>query len=243
MRRCTWLSRTAVRSSDLDHPCVSVRCTRPVTQRSELAPGRRPARLTTCPERWSRCATAASSDRPARALIAAAVQQRLVRPQDLSDLGRQRAGRCPSDGSSARPSTTSPAARTRCPSSTTPAACGVPGCLNRRVNGRSAAERCLVPRQRLHDWLVTVEVNGMQHHEPAGQRGGRCPSGGLQTAGRLVVDVSSYAVRHQRGRRVAHGRGADVTRLGAEPRPVQTRLPALRPGRRTGRSRPPARLA
>ena len=47
------------------------------------------------------------------------------------------------------------------------------------------------------DWLVTVEVNGMQHHELLASEADDIRRAGLQIRGRLVVDISSYAVRHR----------------------------------------------
>jgi hypothetical protein len=45
--------------------------------------------------------------------------------------------------------------------------------------------------------LVTVEVNGLQHYEQTLQEADDFRRAVLQIGGRIVVDLSSYAVRHQ----------------------------------------------
>jgi hypothetical protein len=47
------------------------------------------------------------------------------------------------------------------------------------------------------EWLVTVEVNGMQHHDLLASEADDLRRTGLQIRGRLVVDISSYSVRRR----------------------------------------------
>jgi hypothetical protein len=46
-------------------------------------------------------------------------------------------------------------------------------------------------------YLVTVEVNGIQHYEQLLREADDFQRAVLQISGRIVVDLSSYAVRHQ----------------------------------------------
>lgn len=46
-------------------------------------------------------------------------------------------------------------------------------------------------------WLVTVEINGVQHRELLAAEADDRRRAGLQVLGRLVVDISSWTVRHQ----------------------------------------------
>ena len=47
------------------------------------------------------------------------------------------------------------------------------------------------------DWLVTVEVNGMQHHDLLASEADESVEPACRRRGRLVVDISSYTVRHR----------------------------------------------
>lgn len=50
------------------------------------------------------------------------------------------------------------------------------------------------------DYLVTVEVNGLQHYEQTLREADDFRRAVLQIGGRIVVDLSSYAVRHELAR-------------------------------------------
>jgi hypothetical protein len=50
------------------------------------------------------------------------------------------------------------------------------------------------------EFLVTVEVNGLQHYEQTLREADDFRRAVLQIGGRIVIDLSSYAVRHQLAR-------------------------------------------
>ena len=185
---------------DLDDPAVRVvvHQTRHL-ERSEVHPTLRPARLR-LPRAVVESASNVAIERPgrARAIIAAAVQQRLVRPQDLRAFASQRR--------------TLPGRRLVL--ETINDAAGGSHSLPELdfLRGLRAAGLPEPVRQRklqhadgtwyldndFTDYLVTVEVNGMQHYEQLLREADDVQRAVLQISGRIVVDLSSYAVRHQR---------------------------------------------
>ena len=169
-------------------------------------------------------ASAAHADSRTRALIAAAVQQRLLRPADLSRVVE------------ARPTLPKRLLIRETIADVVGGAHSLP-----ELDYARALRRAALPeptRQRkvcrpngvwyldndFDDWLVTVEVNGMQHLELLASEADDVRRGGLQRRGRLVVDVSSYSVRHRE--RVAVLRTAEaLMSRGWVPSPsVRTRL-------------------
>jgi hypothetical protein len=185
---------------DLDDPAVhvAVHQTRHL-ERSEVHPTLRPARLR-LPRAVVDSASQVALERPARAraVIAAAVQQRLVRPQDLRAFA---AGRRTLPGRRLVLETINDAAG---------GAHSLPEL--EFLHGLRAAGLPEPARQRklqhadgtwyldndFTDYLVTVEVNGLQHYEQLLREADDFQRAVLQISGRIVVDLSSYAVRHQR---------------------------------------------
>ena len=185
---------------DLDDPGlrVTVHQTRHL-EKAEVHPTLRPARLR-LPRAVVESASHVAIERPgrARALLAAAVQQRLVRPQDLRTFvtGRR----------------TLPGRRLVL--ETIDDAAGGAHSLPELefLRGLRAAGLPEPARQRklrhadgtwyldndFNDYLVTVEVNGLQHYEQLLREADDFQRAVLQISGRIVVDLSSYAVRHQR---------------------------------------------
>jgi hypothetical protein len=207
----------------LDHPMVSIRLHQTRHASSELAPGRTPARHN-LPRAVVEMASAAHADNRTRAVIAAAVQQRLVRPADLSRVVE------------ARPTLPKRLLIRETIADVAGGAHSLP-----ELDYARALRRARLPaptRQRkvcrpngvwyldndFDDWLVTVEVNGMQHHDLLASEADDVRRGGLQRRGRLVVDISSYTVR--RRERVAVLRTAEaLMSRGWVPSPsVRTRL-------------------
>ena len=185
---------------DLDDPAVrvAVHQTRHL-ERSEVHPTQRPARLR-LPRAVVESASQVAIERPnrARALIAAAVQQRLVRPQDLRAFASARR--------------TLPGRRLVL-ETINDAAGGAHSLPELEfLRGLRAAGLPEPTRQRklqhadgtwyldndFTDYLVTVEVNGLQHYEQLLREADDFQRALLQISGRIVVDLSSYAVRHQR---------------------------------------------
>jgi len=166
--------------------------------RSEVHPTLRPARLR-LPRAVVESASQVAIERPgrARALIAAAVQQRLVRPRDLRAFATMRR--------------TLPGRRLVL--ETIDDAAGGAHSLPELelLRGLRAAGLPEPARQRklqhadgtwyldndFTAYLVTVEVNGIQHYEQLLREADDFQRAVLQISGRIVVDLSSYAVRHQ----------------------------------------------
>jgi hypothetical protein len=185
---------------DLDDPAVrvTVHQTRHL-ERSEVHPTLRPTRLR-LPRAVVESASQVAVARPARAraVIAAAVQQRLVRPQDLRAFAT---GRRTLPGRRLVLETINDAAG---------GAHSLPELeflRGLRAAGLPEPSR----QQRLQhadgtwyldndftEYLVTVEVNGLQHYEQLLREADDFQRAVLQISGRIVVDLSSYAVRHQR---------------------------------------------
>jgi hypothetical protein len=184
---------------DLNHPAVRVLVhqTRHLEE-AEVHPTLRPPRL-----RLPRAIVESASDVAvrlpgrARALIAAAVQQRLVRPAELQTFASSRR--------------TLPGRRLLL--ETIADAWGGAHSLPELeyLRGLRAAGLPLPTRQRklrrrdgtwyldndFDEHLVTVEVNGLQHYELLLREADDVQRAVLQISGRIVVDLSSYAVRHQ----------------------------------------------
>jgi hypothetical protein len=207
----------------LDHPKVRVRLHQTRHASSDLAPGRSPARHN-LPRAVVEMASAMPSDNRTRAVIAAAVQQRLLGPGHLSQVVE------------ARPTLPKRLLIRETIADVAGGAHSLP-----ELDYARALRRAGLPeptRQRkvcrpngvwyldndFDDWLVTVEVNGMQHHDLLASEFDDVRRGGLQRRGRLVVDISSYTVR--RRERVAVLRTAEaLMSRGWVPSPsVRTRL-------------------
>jgi hypothetical protein len=184
---------------DLDDPAVRVivHQTRHL-ERSEVHPTLRPTRLR-LPRAVVESASQVAIERPgrARALIAGAVQQRLVRPQDLRAFATARR--------------TLPGRRLVL-ETINDAAGGAHSLPELEfLRGLRAAGLPEPARQRklqhadgtwyldndFTAYLVTVEVNGLQHYEQLLREADDFQRAVLQISGRIVVDLSSYAVRHQ----------------------------------------------
>ncbi len=185
---------------DLDDPAVrvTVHQTRHLEQ-SEVHPTLRPARLR-LPRAVVESASQVAIERPGRtrALIAAAVQQRLVRPQDLRAFaaarrtlpGRRLVLETINDAAGGAHSLPEleflRAVR----------AAGLPEPSRQRK--LQHADGTWYLDNDFTTYLVTVEVNGLQHYEQLLREADDFQRAVLQISGRIVVDLSSYAVRHQR---------------------------------------------
>lgn len=183
---------------DLVHPLVTVRVhqTRHL-EIGEVHPVLTPARIR-LPRAVMESASAVAVGRPrrARAIIAAAVQQRLVRPPDLHAFGTVRR--------------TLPGRRLLL--ETIADAAGGSHSLPEIdfLRGLSRAGLPTPTRQRrvrradgtwyldidFDEYEVTVEINGLQHYELLLSESDDLRRAVLQIGGRIVVDVSCYAVRH-----------------------------------------------
>jgi hypothetical protein len=169
-------------------------------QAAEIHPTRRPARL-----RLPRAVVESASDitirQPARAraLIAAAVQQRLVRPDELRLFA---AGRRTLPGRRLLLETIGDA---QGGAHSLPEQeflrgvrrAGLPEPRRQRVLRRADGTWYL--DNDFVDYLVTVEVNGLQHYEQTMRERDDFRRAVLQIGGRIVVDLSSHAVRHHIG--------------------------------------------
>lgn len=78
------------------------------------------------------------------------------------------------------------------------------------------------------DYLVTVEVNGLQHYEQTLREHDDFRRAILQIGGRIVVDLSSYAVRHELPRSLLLIAEALVSRGYVPPPPTRIRLEQMR---------------
>lgn len=143
-------------------------------------------------------ASAVALSRPyrARAIVAAAVQQRLVRPADLREFalsrptlpGRRLLLECCAEaegGAHSLPEMEYLRALRRT---------GLPEPTRQRVlqhaDGRWYLDNDFQP------YLVTVEINGIQHYEQMLRERDDFRRAVLQIGGRIVVDLSTYVVRH-----------------------------------------------
>jgi hypothetical protein len=183
---------------DLVDSAVTVRVhqTRHVT--SDVAPLRQPAR-----QKLARAvvelASSASTENRTRALIAAAVQQRLVRPDHLREfiasrptlpkrrLIRETVGDV-AGGAQSLPELDYSRALRRV---------GLPQPVRQRKVRRQNGVWYL--DNDFDEWSVTVEVNGSQHYGLLASEADGVRRTVLQLHGRIVVDVSSYVVRHRVG--------------------------------------------
>jgi hypothetical protein len=183
----------------LDHPVVRVQVhqTRHL-ERDHVHPALRPARLR-LPRAIVELASGAAIHSPgrARAVIAAAVQQRLVRPFELREFAVSRR--------------TLPGRRLLL--ETINDAQGGAHSLPELefLRGLRSAKLPEPSRQQklqrtdgtwyldneFTEFLVSVEVNGLQHYEQLLREADDLRRAVLQISGRMVLDVSSYAVRHQ----------------------------------------------
>lgn len=181
---------------DLVHPRVTIRVHQTRHVSSDVVRLRRPARQSVA-RATVELASLAASDNRARALIAAAVQQRLVRPDHLYSfvvarptLPRRRlireTVRDVAGGAHSLPELDyARALRTA----------GIPQPTRQRRVRRPSGAWYL--DNDFEVWAVTVEINGIQHNELLAGEADAVRRGALQAGGRIVVDVSSYAVRHR----------------------------------------------
>ncbi|MEO7981145.1 MAG: hypothetical protein ABI807_09680 [Sporichthyaceae bacterium] len=192
---------------DLEHPLVTVRVHQTRHPAQSVVPGRTPARHTMARAVVETASTAADEDL-ARALLAAAVQQRLVRPSEMDafletrrTMPRRRLLRETIDdvagGAHSLPELEYARALRRA---------GLPEPTRQRLVRRPHGSYYL--DNDFEPWLVTVEVNGSQHDDARARDYDDERRGRLQAGGRLVVDLSSYVVR--RLPRVAVLRTADA---------------------------------
>jgi hypothetical protein len=207
----------------LDHPMVNVRLHQTRHASSELSPGRTPARHN-LPRAVVEMASAARDDGRTRAVLAAAVQQRLLRPTDLSRvlearptlpkrlLIRETIGDV-AGGAQSLPELEYARALRRA---------GLPEPTRQRKVCRPNGVWYL--DNDFDEWLVTVEVNGMQHHDLLASEADDVRRGGLQRHGRLMVDVSSHTVRRRERVAVLRTAEALMSRGWVPPRAVQARL-------------------
>lgn len=182
--------------SDLVDPLVTVRVhqTRHVT--SEIVPLRQPARQSVARATVELAALTASDNR-SRALIAASVQQRLVRPDHLlafirtrPTLPKRRLIR-ETVGDAVGGAHSLPELEY----SRAPRRAGLPQPTRQRKVRRANGVWYL--DNDFEEWAVTVEINGMQHYELLASEADDLRRTVLQVAGRIVVDVSSHAVPHR----------------------------------------------
>lgn len=182
--------------SDLVDQFVTVRVHQTRHLASDVIPQRQPARQSVA-RSTIELASAAASDNRTRALIAATVQQRLVRPEHLHafinarrTLPRRRLIRetvlDAAGGAHSLPELDYARALRRC---------GLPQPTRQRVVRRPNGVWYLDNDFEL--LRVTVEVNGMQHYELLASEADDLRRTVLQVQGRIVVDLSSYAVRHR----------------------------------------------
>ena len=181
---------------DLVDPRVTVRVHQTRHVSDDVVPLRQPARQSVA-RATVELASLAATEHRARALIAAAVQQRLVRPEHLFSFVRTRP--------------TLP--RRRLIRETIDDVAGGAHSLPELDYSR-ALRRAGLPqptRQRrvrrpngvwyldndFEEWAVTVEINGIQHRELLASEADDVRRTALQVAGRIAVDISSYAVRHR----------------------------------------------
>lgn len=181
---------------DLVHPDITVRVHQTRHVSSDLAGRRQPARQTVA-RSVVELASGAASDARTRALIAASVQQRLVRPAHLDafvaarrTLPKRRLIRETihdvDGGAHSLPELEYSRALRRA---------GLPQPTRQRKVRRPNGTWYL--DNDFEDWAVTVEVNGVQHLELLSSESDDVRRTVLQVHGRIVVDVSSYAVRHR----------------------------------------------
>lgn len=183
---------------DLVDPAVTVRVhqTRHVT--SDVVPLRDPPRQQVA-RAVVELASVAATDNRTRALIAASVQQQLVRPAHLREfiarrptlpkrrLIRETIGDV-AGGAHSLPELDYSRALRRT---------GLPQPTRQRKVRRPNGVWYL--DNDFHEWAVAVEVNGMQHYELLASEADGLRRTVLQLHGRIVVDLSSYAVRHRVG--------------------------------------------
>lgn len=182
--------------ASLIHQAVTIRVhqTRHVSE--DVVPLRLPPRHTVA-RAVLELASVTAYDNRARALIAAAVQQRLVHPEQLRDfvgrrptLPRRRLIRETIEdvagGAHSLPELDYARALRRA---------GLPQPTRQRKMRRPNGTWYL--DNDFADWRVTVEVNGAQHYALLARESDDDRRFGLQVRGRLVVDISSYAVRRR----------------------------------------------
>ena len=202
---------------DIEHPMVTVKVhqTRHVTE--DLVPLRTPARQTV-----ARCvlemASTSEFDNRSRALVAAAVQQGLTRPDALRDfvdrrrtlpkrrLLRETIGDV-AGGAHSLPELAYAQALRRT---------GLP--QPDRQSKLKRAKGAWYLDNDFDDWAVTVEVNGSQHYSLLARESDDDRRFVQQVQGRLVVDISSYVVRHRPGIAVLRTAEALLSR-GYQPEP------------------------
>jgi hypothetical protein len=201
---------------DLVDAAVTVRVHQSRHAAEDLVPLREPARQQVA-RAVVELASAAASDNRTRALIAASVQQRLVRPGHLlafialrPTLPKRRLIRETvldvAGGAQSLPELEYARALRRI---------GLPQPSRQRKVRRRNGVWYL--DNDFDEWGVTVEINGAQHFELLASEADAVRRTALQVRGRIVVDISSYTVRHRVGRAMLATADALVAR-GYRPR-------------------------
>lgn len=182
--------------ADLIQPVVTVRVHQTRNPDEDLVPMRLPTRHSLA-RAVVEMASGAAYDNRARALIAAAVQQRLVRPEQLRDfierrptLPRRRLIRETVEdvagGAHSLPELDFSRALRRA---------GLPQPTRQRKLRRPNGTWYL--DNDFDEWRVTVEINGTQHDALPARESDDARRFGLQVRGRIVVDISSYVARRR----------------------------------------------
>lgn len=182
--------------SGLVQPALTVRVHQTRNPGSAVVPNREPRRHALARAVIELAATSASDART-RAVLAAAVQQRLVRAVDLAACLTAH-DRLPKRGLISETIDDTAGGAHSLPELEYARAlrrAGLPTPTRQRKVRRRNGVWYL--DNDFEEWLVTVEVNGVQHHELLASEADDIRRAGLQIRGRLVVDISSYAVRHR----------------------------------------------
>ncbi|HET9945017.1 MAG TPA: hypothetical protein VFR56_05160 [Actinomycetes bacterium] len=180
----------------LRHPLVTVRVHQTRHPAEDLVTTRTPPRHTMARAVVELAAVAGAADR-CRAVLSAAVQQRLVRPEALADfvlrrptLPRRQLIRETlaevGGGAHSLPELDYGRVLRRA---------GLPSPTRQRIVQRADGRYYL--DNDFEQWLVTVEINGSQHDDLIAREADGVRRQSLQETGRLVVDISAYCVRHE----------------------------------------------
>lgn len=212
---------------DLDHPKVRVKVheSRQLGE-SDVHPARTPRR-TRLARSVIDAASMAHTDGRCRAILASAVQQRLVRPEELSAIARSRRSlprralilETISDvegGSHSLPELELLRGFRRV---------GLPLPDRQRLVQRGDGRYYL--DADFDQFAVTIEVNGAQHIELLLKEADDLRRTRLATGGRLVVDLGSYTVRHDNDLAMLIVADALLSRGWPPDAPVRQRLQSL----------------
>jgi len=195
---------------------------------AEVHPTLQPPRLR-LPRSVVQCASDVAIRQPdrARSIIAAAVQQRLVRPEAMR---RYAVARRTLPGRRLLLETISDAQGGAHSLPELEFLRGVRGAglpEPRRQKTLQRANGSWYLDNDFGEYLVTIEVNGLQHYEQIATESDEFRRAVLEIGGRLVVGVSSYAVRHQIARCMIITAEALISRGYRPPPETARRLEAL----------------